>query len=1130
MTSEEFTNGLPLFANDPLPIKPPFAFKGLSARIFPLRANLDALQQLCNGYLNFVPPEVGRFRAVVPYVYLAMLDYGQISEVVTALGWFAQVEVFFCVPIEWYKVVNGKWVFHDWAVITPFIYVDDDISVPTGRGVYGFPKALAKVKPAASRWITDPVAPVTLARVETAVFPKLYQGKRLKSKVFLEVSRDAPMSNFQVPSDLGSPIMPWVVASNIAQALGGFGRDAMWLAQAMRIFPINPGVDAAFVPEMLDRLGPAMAPGGPGFVLNSLNLKQFRRSDAPEKICYQGLTNGRMQMTAFNGGGLLGEERTLLGDLSGGHTVRLHEYSSLPIVRTLGLDVHRRWREDGIDVAELKPVMPFWIDVNVLYHQGINLAWRTLDSVWKDGTGAQINPAQKPTPDADAPPYNTTVASVIEAVAGPFQFSGTTIRVLPLLAHRGRLQAFLDTDINDALKSPMRREDGTGDEHVRLSVWARPPIPVNDGRPVGGEFAYVYLAASSYAAVTSKTNNIGDWAKYELSFLIPVKFERRTADGQWKMKGVGLVPAFSFMDDSIGAVSRVEVLGIPTISATFVRPESVWLAEGEPSSRAMQTLLRLDAEVIPALDVGQPTSMHPILEIRGHDDCTGLGDAGSRTTPMEWAEALRLELGTKKAVKATFGDDCKVARALALELLGNRVPVALYSLKQFRDVSDPEKACYQSLVRVPRVFKEIFDLKEIEETIVVHLHDFPTLKIVEALGLIATTLHKTSAGIVYAAQAVRPFYIRATVDEPLSQGLASRAGTLTWSLSRDAFRTILSGEAGAPPITVDVRAEELQDQGDPCRMPAIMYQAHERLLQGQSNTITKDAARKALAQVDPQMVIESVLSREWGNTDEDARWREGRRELIDAYETLLSGASPDLAADAESTIYTLANNQRAARPGRPEELSAIVDRMIKSLKTFTTARIEMERHFSALASWSILRLQRRQDPTLVSAPPPSAEALCKEVIALVASLEVITGLKVDGEPSPDNNLDTQVLADFIRLKELVNGPLTAVAANELLLLSSQSWDDLLAMTGDHVQEFREAVALARRYCNVQREALLNKLSRAFQKPDFCIRRDALGPDRNRLLPITLSWDEEWYTGKKIDSVEVTAVSGGTQRE
>jgi hypothetical protein len=1114
MTSEEFTNQLPVFANDPLPIKPPFAFKGLSARIFPLRANLDALQQLCNGYLNFVPPEVGRFRAVVPYVYLAMLDYGQISEVVTSLGWFAQVEVFFCVPVEWYKVVNGKWVFHDWAVITPFIYVDDDISVPTGRGVYGFPKALAKITPAASQWITDPVAPVTLARVETAVFPELYQGRRLESRVFLEVQRDAPMSNFQVPPDMRSPIMPWVVASNLAQALGGLGRDAMWLAQAMRIFPINPGVDSAFVPEMLDRLGPALAPGGPGFVLNSLNLKQFRRSDAPARISYQGLTNGRMQMTAFNGGGLLGEERTLLGDLSGGHTVKLHEYSSLPIVRTLGLDVHRRFRGDGIDVAELKPVMPFWIDVNVLYQQGINLVWRTRDSVWKDGAGAQINRAQKPAPDDDAPPYNTTVASVIEAVAGPFQFSGTTIRVLPLLAHRGRLQEFLDTDINDALNSPMQRQDGTGEEHVRLSVWARPPTQVNAGQPIGGDFAYVYLAASSYAAVTSKTNNIGDWAKYELSFLIPVKLERKRANDEWTVEGVGLVPAFSFMDDSIGAVSRVEVLGIPTISASFVRPESIWLAEGEPSSRAMQTLLRLEAEVIPALGVGQPASMHRVLEIRGNDDSAGLGDAGSRTTPFEWAEALRLELGTKKGVKAAFPEKCKVARALALELLGNRVPVALYSLKQFRDVADPEKACYQSLVRVPRVFKEIFDLKEIEQTIVVHLQDFPTLKIVEALGLIATTLQETGAGIVYAAQAVRPFYIRATVDEPLSQGLASRAGTLTWSLSSDAFRTILSDEAGGPPITVDGRAEMLQDQSDPCRMPAVMYQAHGRL--GRSDTaITKDDARQALAVVDPQMVIESVLSREWGNTDEDARWRQGRQELIDAYDTLLSGASTDLAAAAESTIYTLANSQRATRPGRPENLSVIVAEMIDHLRIFTTKRLEMERHFSALADWSILRLERLQNPTLVSAPPPKAEALCLEVGALVASLKAIAGLDVRGEPSPHNNLDTQVLGDVTRLNELVRGPLAAVD-DQLPMLSNQSADDLLAMSGEHVQEFREAVALARKYCNVQREALLNKLSRAFQKPDFCVRRDALGPERDRLLPITLSWDEEWYSGKTID--------------
>ena len=56
------------------------------------------------------------------------------------------------------------------------------------------------------------------------------------------------------------------------------------------------------------------------------------------------------------------------------------------------------------------------------------------------------------------------------------------------------------------------------------------------------------------------------------------------------------------------------------------------------------------------------------------------------------------------------------------------------------------------------------------------------------------------------------------------------------------------------------------------------------------------------------------------------------------------------------------------------------------------------------------------------------------------------------------------------------------------------------------------IALARKFCGAQREALLNKLSRAYQKPDFCISRDSVGAGRDNLLPLSLSWDKEWYYG------------------
>src|SRR5581483_6343783 len=117
MTPEEYAKRLPKLTENPLPIKPPFVFNGMSARVFPLRAGLDALQRVCDGYLNFIPPEVGYFRVPIPYVFLMLLDYGQVAEAVARIGWFAQIEVFFMIPVEWYKRVNGTWQFHDWAVI-----------------------------------------------------------------------------------------------------------------------------------------------------------------------------------------------------------------------------------------------------------------------------------------------------------------------------------------------------------------------------------------------------------------------------------------------------------------------------------------------------------------------------------------------------------------------------------------------------------------------------------------------------------------------------------------------------------------------------------------------------------------------------------------------------------------------------------------------------------------------------------------------------------------------------------------------------------------------------------------------------------------------------------------------------
>lgn len=137
-----------------------------------------------------------------------------------------------------------------------------------------------------------------------------------------------------------------------------------------------------------------------------------------------------------------------------------------------------------------------------------------------------------------------------------------------------------------------------------------------------------------------------------------------------------------------------------------------------------------------------------------------------------------------------------------------------------------------------------------------------------------------------------------------------------------------------------------------------------------------------------------------------------------------------------------------------------------------------------------------------------ALALGKAGAALLQALRHICDLRVVGEPSANNNPDMQVLGYKIKLRELpTHPPLSGLVE----AVSPPTLTQLLAVA----DTLREAVVLARRYANAQREALFNTLARAWQKPDFCIRRDAVGDLKDRLLTATGSWDADGYQGKRI---------------
>jgi hypothetical protein len=1086
MTPAEFSARLPSLTCNPLPAKPPFVFSGLSSRIFPLRASLDALQRFCNGYLNFVPESVGRFRASLPYVYLAVLDYGQVGEA-SGLGWFSQVEVFFAVPLEWYQRVDGRWVFRDFATITPFIFVDDSFSVPLGRTISGFPKVLARLTSSPNAWISDSQAPVSLARVETDVFPGAYSGREIERRVFLEVERAAPMSALRMPVDPNHPAAPWSVASHLAGAAAGFGRDAQWLAQAMRISQLNPLSQPDLLQGMLARLAPGLLPSGPGMVTHSINLKQFRRTDRPDLLCYQALTDGPMTTDAFKAGGLLGEERLLLGDVSGGHTIRLHEYPTLPIVQQLGLEVHRRWRDGDVGVAELKPVVPLWMEADVSLQPGVNLAWRGDGGTWRDGAGQPLPPdAAVPAAPAEPPRFNTMVASALEAVTGPFEFDGTTMHVLPLLARRDRLQTYLDNLVNQPLQDPVMRADGSGTEQVRLQVWSRPQDPGSEQ----GELAHVYLSATNLGRVTSESNDIGDWAKYELAFMIPVRWQRRTgtdANGQesWITEGVGVVPAYFFVDDCKAAITRHEFQGIDARTARFERPDSTWLDEGSREGAARQVLLRVEAETWAALDAGQQALIHPVIEIVRNEPQAGLGRGEIRDTAFEWARTLRSELLDKKQTARDQAEDFRAARTLALELLANRTPLSMYSLKQFRDVVDPDKACYQALVRVPRAIQELNDLTEIEETLVVRIHDYPKLDIVRTLGLIGVRDSSAGPGIVYNVQAIRPFTLRAKLSEALSERLMFRTGTRIWTLEDTAFGGRMGTRSPeAATIRVHPGDEKVQDRIDPSNMAVVM--AVSRARSKNTAPISRETARSATGLIDPQMVLESVLSREWGSRRSDARWRQGRTALQRAIDRLPQGAELHNHALVEVCRHTLEPSlqRRGAPPLHAEKLFEMLEEITKARRGFERAYSSFEHSLTPSAASTSPDPEHRQ--------------------ALTLALRQAVSLKM-----PE--------------------ALAAVGRVEHFLDHLYSLTEMLEQDKRHplsIERLREAVSEARQWCDAIQDAVCDALSRAYQKPDFCIHRTAVGDQRTQLLATEWCWNEHWYWGRDLPKVTTAAAPHG----
>ncbi|MBS0640736.1 MAG: hypothetical protein JSS43_12730, partial [Proteobacteria bacterium] len=775
-------------------LKPPFLFREVTARVFPLKANMGRLAHFVDQQLNMdIPDTIVHFTPALPYVYFMVLNYGGLSPISRAAqhtGWIAQHEVTFTILLHrWQRNRDtGRLDFQGWASVSPFIFVDDPMSQTTGREVYGWPKVLAHIDADTPLWAAHPRAGARLFSLSTEMFRDVYAGEAETSRILLQVERDPIASYAEYPPNLRCPWSPTSVVPNlISNSLSLLG-DALDIAGGLRLRGFPPGRSIEAVASMASKaveLATKLATGLPGagllsgkqalpagldpdnirdpaalpsLLTNTINLKQYRDPESPNLACYTAIVNACMGVDRVNQFGLLGDWDLLRGDPSGGFKIRLHRYTSQPIIETLGLELAGSEDYTGRHtVSTLKPTFPFWLDVDLYYGAGEVICSRTTsasgpgdlqEARWMDeSTGESATEQDRhgaPIADAAAPnAFNTALGAATQTVVGPFEFPDVTLQVYPLLADADVLKKLVD----EAWNKPFRAA-GNGTPPMRLKTLGH----------------YVYMVVSvigdQHGTMWSANNNVGWWAQREVSFCIPVAWYQDE-----KLISVAMIEPFVYANHGRAVVTDREVNGRSTVVAHIDSPHDVWTTPDGPAGD--RYLLHLATEIFAAYDTGQRARQRTLIEVDQREVSEGVIDW--QAIADDWGRAAVADLKRKTRLAQTQDGAMQTVKALALELLAHQAPVNRLTMKQYRDAADMDLACYQAAVLTERAVTRVYDAREIEQRVHVRIDQVPGHPIVEALGLKVKSVTSRDGRITQNLQPIRPFWMRVAVREKLGQ-------------------------------------------------------------------------------------------------------------------------------------------------------------------------------------------------------------------------------------------------------------------------------------------------------------------------------------------------------------------------
>ncbi len=122
----------------------------------------------------------------------------------------------------------------------------------------------------------------------------------------------------------------------------------------------------------------------------------------------------------------------LSGDMSGGIYINLLNTPVQPIVQMLGLETSEHSSVGGKPASTLRPMMPFWLKMDLSYGLADSQYWRTNATEWTSGDTPKHTPRKEIA-------YLNVGSGASEEVSGPYHFPEITLRVMPLRAEQAQV-------------------------------------------------------------------------------------------------------------------------------------------------------------------------------------------------------------------------------------------------------------------------------------------------------------------------------------------------------------------------------------------------------------------------------------------------------------------------------------------------------------------------------------------------------------------------------------------------------------------------------------------------------------------------------------------------------------------